>query len=63
MVIDLTGSRSRIEHKPLPQDDPVQRCPDIGLATQRLGWKPTVPLEEGLKRTIVYFEQVLSATA
>jgi UDP-glucuronate decarboxylase len=63
MVIDLTGSRSRIEHKPLPQDDPVQRCPDISLATQRLGWKPTVPLEEGLKRTIVYFEQVLSATA
>jgi UDP-glucuronate decarboxylase len=62
-VIDLTGSKSRIEQQPLPQDDPVQRRPDISLATQRLGWTPKVPLQEGLKRTIVYFEEVLSATA
>jgi UDP-glucuronate decarboxylase len=59
-VIDLTGSKSRIEHRPLPQDDPVQRCPDISLATERLGWTPKVPLQEGLKRTITYFEKVLS---
>ncbi len=59
-VIDLTGSKSRIEHRPLPQDDPVQRCPDISLATEKLGWTPKVPLQEGLKRTIAYFEKVLS---
>jgi len=49
-----------LEHKPLPPDDPKQRCPDISLAKERLGWQPTVHLEEGLKKTIDYFEQVLS---
>jgi UDP-glucuronate decarboxylase len=55
IVLRLTGSRSKIVHKPLPQDDPVRRCPDIGLARARLGWEPKVSLEEGLERTIAYF--------
>ncbi|MEW6077246.1 MAG: UDP-glucuronic acid decarboxylase family protein [Thermodesulfobacteriota bacterium] len=58
-VIDLTGSRSAIVYKPLPADDPRRRRPDITLAGQRLGWEPTVPLKEGLKKTIAYFESVL----
>ncbi|MFH0918912.1 MAG: UDP-glucuronic acid decarboxylase family protein [Fibrobacterota bacterium] len=58
-VIRLTRSRSRIVHKPLPADDPRQRKPDITLAKKKLGWKPSVPLEEGLTRTIRYFESVL----
>jgi len=58
-VIRLTGSSSRIINKPLPQDDPLQRKPDISLAQERLGWEPKVALEEGLKRTIAYFEKVL----
>ena len=59
-VIRLTGSKSRIVNEPLPQDDPLQRKPDIGLARERLGWEPKVPLEEGLKRTIAYFEKVIA---
>jgi len=59
-IIDLTGSSSKIENKPLPCDDPRQRCPDIKLAKRELGWQPTVPLEEGLKKTIDYFELLLS---
>jgi UDP-glucuronate decarboxylase len=54
-IIKLTGSSSTLIYKPLPQDDPTQRCPDIGLALSKLGWEPTVPLETGLKRTIDYF--------
>lgn len=54
-VISLTGSRSRIVRKPLPEDDPKQRRPDISLARQKLGWEPKVMLEEGLKKTIDYF--------
>ena len=56
-VIGLTGSRSRIVFKPLPADDPTQRRPDIGLAKQKLGWQPTIELEEGLRRTIDYFKE------
>ncbi len=56
MVIDLTGSRSRIVHAPLPQDDPMQRRPDIDRARELLGWEPTVALRDGLVRTIAYFE-------
>ena len=60
LVVSLTGSRSDIVHRPLPQDDPVQRQPDISLATEKLGWQPAVPLKEGLVSTIDYFEQLLS---
>ncbi len=61
-IIDMTGSGSKIIHKPLPQDDPTQRRPDISLAKERLGWQPNVPLDEGLKRTIEYFEKALKST-
>ena len=58
-IIDLTGSGSKIIYEPLPCDDPVQRKPDISLAEEKLDWRPTVSLEEGLKKTIEYFEQLL----
>jgi UDP-glucuronate decarboxylase len=61
MVIALTGSRSRVVHMPLPVDDPRQRRPDISKANELLGWRPTVPLKEGLNRTIAYFDRLLSA--
>ena len=56
-IIELSGSRSEIELHPLPADDPKQRKPDIARAQSILGWSPSVKLEEGLKRTIAYFEQ------
>jgi UDP-glucuronate decarboxylase len=59
-VIEMTGSRSRIVHLPLPGDDPRQRQPDISCAGELLGWKPRTPLKEGLARTIAYFETLLS---
>ncbi|NLE65699.1 MAG: SDR family oxidoreductase [Elusimicrobia bacterium] len=59
MVLELSGSKSRIVHKPLPQDDPRQRCPDITLARTRLGWEPRVDLREGLLKTIAWFKQNL----
>ncbi len=59
-VIDLTGtSKSRIIHLPLPADDPRQRRPDLRLARERLNWSPTVPLREGLEKTIAYFTQLI----
>jgi UDP-glucuronate decarboxylase len=61
-VLRLTGSRSKLSFKPLPSDDPMRRCPDITLAKARLDWKPTVPLEDGLKETIAYFRALLSET-
>ena len=60
-VITLTNSASKIVHRPLPQDDPMQRCPDITLAKQVLGWEPKVALDEGLRRTIAYFDALLTA--
>ncbi|MBV9015370.1 MAG: SDR family oxidoreductase, partial [Alphaproteobacteria bacterium] len=59
LIIDLTGSRSKITHKPLPVDDPIQRCPDISQAKQLLNWEPRSPLKPGLERTIAYFEKFL----
>ena len=58
-IVALTGAKSRIEFKPLPQDDPRQRRPDIRLARERLGWEPRIGLDEGLSRTIAYFEGLL----
>jgi len=58
-VIDLTGSKSRIVFRPLPQDDPMQRCPDIGRARAELHWEPQVQLTDGLTRTIAYFDRLL----
>lgn len=58
-VIEFTGSKSKIVYKPLPQDDPEKRKPDISKAKKELGWEPKVPLNEGLKKTIFYFETVL----
>ncbi|WP_334396342.1 UDP-glucuronic acid decarboxylase family protein [Bradyrhizobium sp. AZCC 2289] len=61
LVIELTGSRSAIEFKPLPLDDPRQRQPNIKLARDRLGWGPSVPLRDGLVETIAYFENFIIA--
>lgn len=58
-VIELTGSKSRISFKALPSDDPTQRQPDITLAEEKLSWRPKIPLEQGLIRTIEYFKEVL----
>ncbi len=60
IVAELTNSRSRIVHRPLPQDDPRQRRPDIGEAERVLDWRPTIALRAGLERTIPYFEALLS---
>jgi UDP-glucuronate decarboxylase len=59
-VIELTGSGSKIIQEPLPQDDPQQRQPDISKAKRDLNWQPSVPLEEGLVRTIEYFRRFAS---
>ena len=59
-VIEITGSSSKLDYKPLPSDDPTQRQPDITLAKKELGWEPQVQLEEGLRKTIPYFESMLS---
>jgi UDP-glucuronate decarboxylase len=60
MVISLVGSRSKIVHRALPENDPKQRQPDISLAQELFGWKPRLALKEGLTKTIAYFEQLLS---
>ncbi len=61
-IIEAAGSRSKISFLPLPSDDPRMRRPDITLAKQVLGWQPTVSVDEGIRRTITYFEQILAAT-
>jgi len=58
LVIELTGSKSKLVYKPLPADDPTRRQPDITLARQKLGWQPTVPLREGLEKTITWFRSI-----
>jgi UDP-glucuronate decarboxylase len=62
-VIELTGSKSKLEFRPLPTDDPLQRQPDISLAKSTLGWQPQVRLEEGIRKTIQYFQTLLSSHA
>ena len=62
LIIDLTQSKSQIIFKDLPSDDPKQRRPDISLAENLLNWRPSVPLEQGLEKTIAYFDSVISGT-
>ena len=62
-IIALTGSASNIVYQALPEDDPLRRSPDISLAREKLGWQPTVEIEEGLKKTIAYFEKSLTEPA
>ena len=57
----LTGSPSRLVRRPLPTDDPKRRCPDIGRATARLGWRPRIGLDDGLARTIRYFRDEMAS--
>jgi UDP-glucuronate decarboxylase len=59
LVLEITGSESEIVHTSLPQDDPVQRCPDITLAKEKLKWEPVTPLREGLEHTVAYFRQIV----
>lgn len=59
-IIEITGSKSELKYMPLPQDDPKQRQPDIGLAKEKLGWEPEIELEQGLNRTIDFFKSSLS---
>ena len=63
LVIDLTGSSSRIVYRPLPVDDPIQRCPDISQASALLDWEPRTQLRMGLQRTIAYFHRLLAEEA
>ena len=58
-IIELTNSRSTLIYQPLPENDPSRRRPDISLAQEKLGWAPTIQLQEGLKQTIAYFDQLL----
>jgi dTDP-glucose 4,6-dehydratase len=60
LVLQLTKSKSRIEYRPLPTDDPKQRCPDITRARTLLGWEPKIPLKEGLQRTIEHFRTIVT---
>jgi len=61
IVIEMTGSKSQITYRPLPADDPKQRQPDISVAKEKLGWDVTVPLRDGLEKTIAYFREVVAA--
>ena len=62
IVIEMTGSKSKIITMPLPEDDPRQRCPDITRAKQKLNWSPQVALRDGLQKTVAYFDNILSST-
>ena len=58
-IIKLTSSSSRIVHEPMPEDDPLRRCPDITNANDKLHWAPKIGIEEGLVKTIAYFREIL----
>lgn len=60
LVLELTGSKSKLIFKPLPSDDPKQRKPDISLAKEKLGWEPKIQLKDGLIKTIDYFDKILT---
>ncbi len=60
LIIELTGSRAKIVHRPLPVDDPIQRCPDISQAKRVLNWQPQTALRPGLERTIAFFDKLLA---
>ncbi len=60
MVVDMVGSKSKIVRRPLPENDPRQRQPNIALAKKQLGWEPRTQLKEGLTRTIAYFEKLIA---
>ncbi|MBA3017044.1 MAG: SDR family NAD-dependent epimerase/dehydratase, partial [Desulfobacteraceae bacterium] len=59
-IIELTGSKSKIVFRPLPQDDPCRRQPDISLAKEKLDWQPVIKLDDGLKKTVEYFDKILT---
>ena len=59
IVVEMTGAKSKIEYRPLPEDDPLQRCPDISFAKRALGWEPTIRLAQGLEKTIAYFKTIV----
>ena len=59
LVLTIVGGSSRLVFEPLPQDDPKQRCPDIALAKERLGWAPKVQLGDGIRETVAYFRTLL----
>jgi UDP-glucuronate decarboxylase len=61
-IIQLTGTKSEIEFQPFPEDDPIQRKPDISLAREKLGWEPTIDFDEGLYRTIDFFRIIVFGT-
>jgi UDP-glucuronate decarboxylase len=61
LIITQVGGKSKLAYRPLPQDDPQQRQPDIGLARDKLHWEPKVPLEDGLRETISYFRAMLDS--
>jgi UDP-glucuronate decarboxylase len=63
IIMQLTRSKTTLVHKPLPVDDPMQRCPDIAKARELLAWQPAVPLEVGLAKTIEYFSRITSSSS
>ena len=63
LILEVTAGRSPVEFRPLPEDDPRQRCPDITRARSLLGWEPRVTLEEGLRRTVEYFRRIMGQTS